>query len=82
MLGQKVATVAAHQPGNSPNPCHPNPGPRGDAPPCIRYVERSTIVLLLLLQEGHAGGLDLDGGGGRDAAGRRGRPGVGEVAVL
>ena len=36
----------------------------------------------MLLQDGEARGLDLDRGGGRDAARRGGRPGVGEVAVL
>ena len=34
----QVATVEAHQPGNSPNPSQPNPGPQGDAPPAHRVV--------------------------------------------
>ena len=48
----------------------------------LSRFEPSTIVLLLLLQKGQTGRLDLDRGGGRDAARGGGRPGVGEVAVL
>ena len=41
LLGQQVATEAAHQPENSPNPSQPNPSPRGDAPPCRAWLHFS-----------------------------------------
>ena len=34
LLGQYVATVAAHQPGNSPNLSQPNQGTRPPESPC------------------------------------------------
>ena len=47
-----------------------------------RQTVRATISTIVLLQDGEARGLDLDRGGGRDAARRGGRPGIGEVAVF
>ena len=36
LLGQQIAAAAALQPGNFSDLSQPNPGPRGDGPPCTR----------------------------------------------
>ena len=47
LLGQYIDTVAAHQPGNFSHLSQPNPGPRGDGPPCISCLEYTTMISIL-----------------------------------